>query len=72
MKGVGKPYHKYLDLGEPCPHPSQNLSTTTIESLLHRINPSAKKNICQTPQGMTVNYHENIALIHSRVFGIYM
>jgi hypothetical protein len=30
-----------------------------VETLLHRINPSAQKNMHQTPQGMTKNHYEN-------------
>jgi len=72
MKGVGKPYQKYPTLGEPCPHLYQNMSTIIVEIILHRINPSSQKNIRQTLQGMTKNYHEKISLINPRVFGIYL
>jgi hypothetical protein len=40
----------------------QNLNTTTIDNLLHRINPSDQRNTHQNRQGMTENYQENNAL----------
>jgi hypothetical protein len=40
------------------------MSTKVVDNLLHRINPSAKRNTHQNPQGMIENHQENLELGH--------
>jgi hypothetical protein len=44
--------------------PSSKLEHKVIETLLHRINPSAQNNMYQTPQDMIRNHHEILAISH--------
>jgi hypothetical protein len=45
------------------------MSTTMVDNILHRINPSAQRNTYQNIQGMTENHQGNIELGHPWVLG---
>jgi hypothetical protein len=64
LKGVGEPFQKDPSLGKQFPHLYQDLSTTVVDNLLHKINPSAQRSTHQNLQGITKNHQEKIELGH--------